>query len=381
MFPRSILGQQRFLSSCCALPARLEVRILPAWELINSKGGLSNLDLFFYPETYQVNAYGKRRLIKELLGWPGDMGPVPEGRWPGNMGPVTVGPLPAILFGISSRVSFQKSLAWSILLLLFAVLSLAHNAPIDLLRILSELPVFSSLHNAEKYFGFQIVFTLAIGAGQFFWLLTKLRRKWLEHVCASALILGGLAFLAPTFFRIHRDTYTFKTPSEYLVRRDFFNIQGQNLPRNRKEPLRSVTYLNLIQNVGTLDWFTGVPIGENARPKYYVDRRGNLISNADYRGEAFFGEGSGEIESFSLTPNSISAAVETSAPAVLVVNQNYHRDWRADQGELFEVDGLLALRLPEAGSHRISLRYLPRSFFLGLAIRYLAVWRAFYLFA
>ena len=45
------------------------VSILTALELINTKGGLRHIDLFFYPDIYSVSAYEFQRLWKETVGW------------------------------------------------------------------------------------------------------------------------------------------------------------------------------------------------------------------------------------------------------------------------------------------------------------------------
>jgi hypothetical protein len=60
--------------------------------------------------------------------------------------------------------------------------------------------------------------------------------------------------------------------------------------------------------------------------------------------------------------------VDVKAPSVLVINQNFHRDWHADHGKLLDRDGRLALQLEDTGTYTIYLRYYPRSFYAGLAV-------------
>ncbi len=43
-------------------------------------------------------------------------------------------------------------------------------------------------------------------------------------------------------------------------------------------------------------------------------------------------------------PNSITVTCNIQTPGIVVINQNYHRDWHTNQGELFNKDGLLALQ-------------------------------------
>jgi hypothetical protein len=340
------------------------VRILPALELINAKGGLGQIDLFFHPKTYNpqgVYAYTFEQLWQETLGWKG------------HMGLVTIGFRPVILFGIALFAFWKKSLPWGISLVLFSWLLLAHNAPVDLLKPLWKLPIFNALYRPYKYFSFQVAFTFAVASGQFFWLLAKLRPKWLEHLCAIILIVAGVWFLYPKMAKIQRDTYTFETPAEFLVpQEEFFNVQGQNLPRGRTKPFRAATYLNLLRNVGTIDWYTGIPIAENAIPKYFVDANNNNHPNPKYRGEVFSLEPENTAKG-AFRPNSITVQVNVQTPGILVINQNYHQDWHTNRGELFNKDGLIALRLQDIGSYTVHLKYISRSFYAGLAISILSL--------
>ncbi|MFC1716959.1 hypothetical protein ACFL6S_25045 [Candidatus Poribacteria bacterium] len=336
------------------------VRFLPALELIQSKGGLGHIDLFFYPDEYttqKIYAYK----FQELWQW--------AITWKGQEGLVTVGWVPVALSAVALFAYWKRSLPWAICLVLFVWLTMAHNARVDLFRLLWKLPIFNAVNRPYKYFTFQIAFTLAIASGQSFWLLRKLRYRWLEHLCAIILIIAGMWFLYPRMARIQRDTYKFETPAEFLApEEEFYNIQGQNLKRNREEQLRSVTYFNVIRNVGTVDWYTGIPIAEDAAPKYFIDEQDNHIPNPEYRGEVY----SPDIEDMEtrseFQPNSISVQLDIKTPGTVVVNQNYHRDWHTDKGELFNKDGLLGLRFQEAGSYTIRMKYIPRSFYGGLMV-------------
>ena len=332
------------------------VRILPALEHINAKGGLSNMDLFFYPETYNPSGYKFERLWKEPLGWGGESDYM------------TLGWIPVLLFVISLFVFWRRAVPWGIALLLFGWLLMTDNAPIDLFKLVWHLPIFNAVRQPPKYFSFQIAFTIAIASGHCFWLLSRLRPKWLEHLVAILLIVGGLWFLYPKMAKIQGGIYDFDTPKEFLTREpEFFNVQGVELRRARREPFRAVTYLNLIRDVGTVDWYTGIPLPEHAIPKYFVDKSNNATLNPEYRGEAFFLE-AGNRAAVTFRPNSILVEVDVQKPDVLVINQNYHRDWHTNRGECFEDKGLIAVRLDRTGSYTVRMRYVSRSFYSGLVL-------------
>ena len=340
------------------------VRILPAFDLISTKGGLGHMDLYFQPKTYTpegIPAYTYQQLWQESIGWKK------------VQGLVTVGWLPVLLSLIAFYIFRRRSFPWGVNLFLFGWLILAYNAPVDLLKLLWNVPIFSALYRPYKYFSFQIAFTFAIVAGQFFWLLLKIRPKWLEHVFAIGLILLGVWFLYPKVDKIQKETYTFDMPSESLVKQDtFYNIKGKDIVRNRKEPLNSLTYTNLIRNIGTVDWHTGIPIAENAVPKYFVNAKGSVITNPLYRGEAYFVDIKNLAEAY-FRPNSIIIQVSLQKPDTLIINQNYHKDWHTDHGKVVDKDGLIALQLDEAGTYNITMLYISRSFYLGLIVSILSL--------
>ncbi len=343
-------------------------RILPALEFINARGGLTHMELYTHAKI--DDAYGPN--CRELVEFAFSIR--------GQRSFVTVGWLPILLLAIASCCVWKRSLPWLITLVLCSWLALGNKAPFDLFGLLQGLPIFSTITLPYKFFSFQIVLSIAMGAGQFFWLLRKLRGPWLEHVCAIGLIVAGVSFLYPKTTQVQRQTHVLEMPSDALKQQEFFNVQGLDLPRNRAQPPRAVAYVNLRENVGTVDWNVAIPIAENAIPKYFVDASNKLIPNPEYRGEAFFVGEAGPLAETpssmaqpSFRPNSILVEVTVAKPGVLVINQNYHQAWRSDRGELFDREGLIALRLRETGSYTIHLRYLPRSFVVGLAVSVLSL--------
>jgi hypothetical protein len=338
------------------------VRILPAEELIRSEGGIQQM-LSSHPKVYHpefVHAYTFGRLWKEAVSFDG------------LVGPVTIGWMPVLLSGIAFIAFLRHTLAWGLSLLLFVGLALAHQAPVDLLKPLWNLPVFDTIYRPDKYFSFQIAFALAIVSGRSFSLLEKLRSRWMEGLIAVTVIVFSVGFLYPEARRMHGRTYTSEVPvAELWTERGFFQVEGMSLLRHRRSPPRSLTYLNLGQDIGTLDWYTAIPIRADAVPKYFVGLDNDYVLNPAYRGEAYFDEpaNAGSVTATPVfRPNTIAVPVEVRAPATLVINQNFHRNWHADHGEVFGRGGRLAVQLDETGTYVVHLRYHPRSFYLGLAL-------------
>ena len=340
------------------------VRFLPVFDLMSSNGGLAHIGLPTHAKIYtpdSVDTYTYQQFWQQIFGWE-DFIDV-----------LTIGWLPVLLSLIAFYKFRRQSFLWGVNLFLFVWLFLGHNAPIDLLKLLWNLPVFNTINKPYKYFSAQIVFTFAIVAGQFFWLLAKMRPKWLKHIVAVVLIVLGIWFQYPKVEYFQNKTYTFDMLAELLIKQDeFYNVQGKDLVRNRKEPLNSITYTNLIRNIGTVDWYTGIPIAENAIPKYFINDQGYLMPNYKYQGEAYFVDSSNSAKVF-FRPNSIIIQVKLHKPDTLIINQNYHRDWHTDYGKIFDKNGLIALQLDEAGTYNITMRYISRSFYFGLMISILSL--------
>ena len=95
----------------------------------------------------------------------------------------------------------------------------------------------------------------------------------------------------------------------------------------------------------------------------------NFIPTADgiWRGQGpqvkLVDPAAGSATSVAVTPNRWRVQVALTAPATLLVNQNYHRFWRlaAGSGTVVDQDGMLAVELP-AGDQEILLRYYPDHF-------------------
>lgn len=343
-------------------------RILPAVELIQTNGSLARMELFFHAPTYgpgTISAYSFSRLWQEAVAWKGEAGLT-------QLSSVCIGWIPLILAGGACILNWRRAFPWFVGFLLFAWLAMAHQAPFDLFRYLWKLPILNAVGNPAKYFGCLPVLSVCILAGQSFDGLRKLQWKWMRHAVAATLIAAGVVFLYPKVLEVSRISYTYTIPSEFLEKSDsFYQVRGDNLERSRSEPLQANTYVNLLRGIGTIDWYTGIPIAENAIPRYLVTKSGEYVPPPDYRGECFWLE-SEEVIKCEFSPHRIRAAVRATHPGTLIVNQNYHRDWRVNRGTLGEWKGLLAIQL-SAGEYQLELRYFSRSFALGLLLSFISL--------
>jgi hypothetical protein len=355
-------------------------RLFPMLEFIFAHGNLSDLSGHVgHSETEYpgIHGYEFTALLRILIGWDSE-------------GLVTVGFIPIVLCFFSIIFFFRTNLIWLITLAIFTILALGANGPIDPFRYLWHLPLFNAVTNPQKYFSPEILFIVIVISGSSFNLLPRLNKRWVEQVTAIFLIAICVSFLYPKMVSIQQNTYSDILPSENESLKqtgEFYQVQGLNLQRNRISPLRSLAFFNLMRNVGTIDWYTALLSQENAIPRYWIDKEGNQLIHHRYRGEIFFvqnidepneyhiNENKSPESAFELTlePNTINTQFTIETPGIIVINQNFHKDWRASSGSLLNKDGLLAVRYTEPGFHKLQLKFTSYSFFWGLAISVLGL--------
>jgi hypothetical protein len=341
-------------------------RYLPALDVIELKGGLAHLDLATHTEVYSpdtVQAYTTGQLLAEMT------------RWQGYPGLATVGvvPLGLGLLGVIRRP--RRGLPWAVAGALFAWLLMAHHAPVDLLALLWHVPPFNAVDRPYKYFSFEVVFACAVLAGLGLSTVHDVRRQWVRHGVGIAALLASAGPQLVDFTRIHARTYTFAVPPALLEpAREFYNVAAPGLVIDRREPLPAVTYVNLLRGIGTLDWYTCVPLPVWAAPRDFIDAAGRAHANPAYRGEVYAADGdSCRIAGWRFRPGEIAVDVVATRPCTVVINQNHDSDWTSEDGPVERRAGLLAVRVPEAGAHHLRLRYRPHAFFVGLCVSVLCV--------
>lgn len=83
------------------------------------------------------------------------------------------------------------------------------------------------------------------------------------------------------------------------------------------------------------------------------------------------------VDAFEIAGDTVRAEVRASAPALVVVSQNRAQGWTAridgKAAPTVAVDGALLGVFVPAGDHVVTLRYMPRSFLIGLAVSGLAL--------
>ena len=339
-----------------------QFRIQPALEVISAQGGLGRMKLWFHADHYAedtINAYTFGRMFWEANGL--------RGAWLGSLTSICVGPGVLLLAALGVFVAGRRALPYTLVALLCSWLMLAHQAPVDLFRPLWDLPVLSAIDAPGKYFSFFPVLVLCLLAGFGF-------HGVLSRVTASyrpLLILGvGLLALALPFvhsYRTHERSYSYRVEEQHPLRpTGFLAVRSDGLPRGRFLPANSNTYLNLRRGVGTLDWYSGIPLWEIAETAVVVLEDGRERANPNYRGEAFWLLGEPAELRVAYDYHHIRVEGLGSRGGILQINQNHHDDWKAPHGvDVISRPGeLLRLQIP-AGLREVVLSYSSSSLRLG----------------
>ena len=337
-----------------------QFRIQPALEVVNARGGLGRMELWFHADHYSpetINAYSPMQLAQEAIGW------VP---WFGNLTSVCVGPA-AVLLGLWGVLNCgRRLLPWVAVSLLGLWLCLAHHAPVDLFRLFWELPVFSAIDAPGKYFSFSLVMAACLFAGlgfQTIWSRTAARGRIVLAACA----LFSLAFLGWNVWGIHGRSYTYEVPGGWDQASEIHApIKSRDLPRGRFKPINSNTYLNLRRGVGTIDWYTGIPLEEIAKPRVTIESDGAETPNPAYVGEAWWKDSKAPVAGVEMSYHWIRVSLGKHEGGTLVINQNHHKDWSPAVGaSVTSDDGLLEVKV-DPSMKSVTLNYSSAALFRGV---------------
>ena len=144
------------------------------------------------------------------------------------------------------------------------------------------------------------------------------------------------------------------------------------------EEARPTQYELLLQNIGKLNAYTNIHLGEYAAPKYYIEwNKVNSLdpknytwhSNPDYKGEIYFLHHPGNKAEFQyFSPNKLIAKVSVLKADTLIINQNYDKSWKSDLVKPSSYNGLLAINLDKRGEYLVKFNYVPVSFYAGLGV-------------
>jgi hypothetical protein len=248
-------------------------------------------------------------------------------------------------------------------------LSMGSDNVLGLYDLSKKLPFFKNLRNPFRYTVVLGLF-IALGAGRTLQLLEVWlveRAKGFGHWRAFEVVRGklrggaqaawtrgatpvavGVALLVSAWlgYRI-ADQVT-----EYNSKRiqDIFTITAphrapEGQPFKQSVGDRWVAHVWSAANMGTLSCFEEQPYPQSPL------LRGDLPQE-----EYLANPEAGTAKEVSWSPHRIEVEVDLKVPTTLMVNQNVHRGWKTNIGQVFDRDGLLTVALPE-GKHTVILEF------------------------
>ncbi len=310
-----------------------------------------------------------------------------------------LGYIPIVFCILSFLIDWHKCKTFFILLIIFLLFSFGTYTHLDLFRLLWQLPLFHSLQEPERYFIHLLIFIITLASGRFFLIRQKLKRKFVNLIFILVLIFTTVDLFFTNGGKME-ESFSIPIP-KYTKQVSFFSIKNTGdankvsllIPKRMPlmqllETTRPTQYELLLQNIGKINAYTNIHLGEYATPKYYIEWNGvdsldpanyTWHPNPDYKGEIYFlnhPNNKAEFQYFS--PNKLIAKVSVLEPDILIINQNYDKYWRSDSTKPTSHNGLLAINLNKRGEYLVQFNYVPISFYAGLGVSFITLFFMIY---
>ena len=248
-----------------------------------------------------------------------------------------------------------------------------------LYNLLVKLPVFSSVRETTRYVTFFPPMWLALAAAvalQWLWRLPQLVERRKLRWAVVAVVAVQLVPQLLTSAALYRDTFQHEAAPVTERAPVFHQVRMEDYPIPDAGDYNAMLYDLPRRGIGVVYDAEDIPTG------LVPVVQGQIIlgafrpprDNPIYRGEVWVKEGAATLGDLEVPPNTLRFTARVEQDAWIVVNQNWHRDWRSEQGFPVEnLEGLLTVRVPAGFDGTVELRFRPRALRLGLAVS-LPVW-------
>jgi hypothetical protein len=247
--------------------------------------------------------------------------------------------LPPLLLGLRLRRS-RPLLVYGFL---WAWLAPGYSISVSLFAAMVRLPIFGMLRYPERYLILLALVVSALAAqGVSFAAVLARKGRWQRAglVTSSVLAAGLLAGAGPMVNQLRNAAAGRDLSGPPLtLDRPFHQARGSRWALAHYAPMQR----------GSLSCWDAYPVPESP------------LLQGDLEAEEYLQDPTaGRLTERRWTPNRIDLDVDLERPTRVVVNQNWHRGWRASEGIVESERGLLEVELP-AGKRTLSLRFAPRS--------------------
>ncbi|MEK6932528.1 MAG: hypothetical protein AABW56_01910 [Nanoarchaeota archaeon] len=276
--------------------------------------------------------------------------------WEGVVG-IGVFGVALVILGIVYWIRNEKPLV--ITSIIFVLIYLGDTFPINLWKLLHAFPPFNSFYVIGRV-SFILIFSSALlGGAGFSWLETKFNKRLFGYYLIFFLFLIFGFYLFSMNGPIISDALQIEIPN--IERSDVFFQTIKDFSYNKF--MSRGHYLAVQENKGDLRCTEEV---RTATSVSAIPRESQL-----YKGEAYLIDG-GKANIIYFSPNKITVKVESDKENLLVLNQNYEKDWNVNPGNVENYLGLLSVRVPK-GESNLTFTYLPVSFVVGVVISLISI--------
>lgn len=255
---------------------------------------------------------------------------------------------------------------------LFFVMAMGDFDPMSPYHLIKQVPLFKQLRSPERHVVL-VFLCLALSAARMITAIEDfvpqvfarwIARKELERlpallrhslVAVSTLVL--IAAIAPRLQELIKqcgaqyNTVVFSVEPPLAYEQQFRQHRG-----NRRDG-----HLFPLMNMGSIYCITGIPVPESPA------LRGDLPAE-EYPQDPT----AATVRRVSWSPNEIELDVDASRPTRVLVNQNFHSNWRSSIGTTASHQGLLGVDVPR-GHHRLRLRFVDRALQASVAVSLLTL--------
>jgi hypothetical protein len=258
---------------------------------------------------------------------------------------------PAVVLLACAACMSKRALFPAVIVVLCGWLAIGYSEP-SLFAVLRAVPIFNLLRYPERLLLPGSLYLAELGALGFNLLLLRAERNRAFRVIALACVPLAIASALLQGYETNLEARKVSlVPQIARVEQPFALARGNRLSQGYFAAL----------NRGSIACGEGYPV------------RMSRALRGDRPAEEFLEDASlGSARRVDWSPNRIEVDVQTSAPTYLIVNQNWHPGWHANQGTVVARDGLLAVKL-DAGTKHVVLRFLPRSAIGGALVSALAL--------
>lgn len=307
-----------------------------------------------------------------------------------GVGSMYFGFLPIVLCFFSGILLFRKMKYWLLLLLIFTVLSFGQNSWFDLHRIMWYFPFFKSMFFPGKYYGLPMVFLICVISGSFFWIIEKklsLRKFRIISIVIIAYVFIDLLCANIAYFKIYKAEVKFPEFQSFNS-----TVRIVNMHKGDEGGSAALKLILYCKGFGMTNFYPGfndfLSQSIAVTPRYFImpkfafmspSTKIFIVTNPAYKGEAFFMDSLNHVTGCSILPRKIIIAIDVKEPGLLVVNQNFNRNWLSKSGPVENFRGLLSLRVGQLGKQTVSFYFVPALFYAGIVISVVSFLGCFWL--